>query len=420
MISKVAMFNRRDAEEDSQDAPEMAGLRVAIVHDWLPLYGGAERVLEQIIRVYPLADLFSVVDFIPPEERGFLLGKKVKTSFVQNLPMARSQYRNYLPLMPLAIEQFDLSEYDIIISSSYAVAKGVITGPDQLHICYCHSPMRYAWDMQNQYVHSRGFAGALRAWLQRALLHYIRLWDVRTAHGVNHFISNSTFIARRIQKVYRRDATVIHPPVDTNSFRVNTGPREDYYVTASRLVPYKKIDLIAKAFARMPDKKLVIIGGGPELQKIKAAAGKNVTILGHQSFDVLHGHIRKARAFIFAAEEDFGIAPVEAQACGTPVIAFGRGGSRETVVQGKTGLFFMEQTPESLVEAVAEFEAMAGGFNPAQIREHAEQFSTAAFRARFATFTERSWKRFQAETSDPTLEVHPIGGQLDFPLAANV
>jgi glycosyltransferase involved in cell wall biosynthesis len=418
--ARVAVFSNANVDRREINLSEIFNLRVAIVHDWLPLYGGAERVLEQIIRVFPAADLFSVVDFIPEGQRDFLFGKPVQTSFVQKLPFVKSQYRNYLPLMPLAIEQFDLSGYDLVISSSYAVAKGVITGPDQLHICYCHSPMRYAWDMQNQYVQGRGILGTLRAWLQRALLHYIRLWDVRTAHGVNEFIANSTFIARRIQKVYRRDSTVINPPVDIGAFKVNEGEREDYYVTASRLVPYKKIDLIVKAFSLMPDRRLVVIGDGPEFQKIKALAGDNVTLLGHQTFEMLQKHLRNARAFIFAAEEDFGIAPVEAQACGTPVIAFGKGGVRETVVAGTTGLFFNEQTPESLIMAVNEFETVCGAFKPAEIRKHSEQFSNVAFRSMFAAFVECAWKQFQAETYE-TMPAENLGGkQLDFPLVAGV
>ena len=228
--------------------------RIAIIHDWLPLYGGAERVLEQIIQIFPEAELFSMVDFIPAGQRGFLLDKPVRTSFIQKLPFVKKIYRSYLPLMPLAVEQFDMAGYDLVISSSYAVAKGVITGPNQLHICYCHSPIRYAWDLQHQYVHERGIFGKVRAWVQRAGLHYIRLWDLRTAHGVDHFVANSAFVARRITKVYGRRATVIHPPVETSAFTLNEGKRENYYLTASRMVPYKKVDLIVKAFNAMPEK----------------------------------------------------------------------------------------------------------------------------------------------------------------------
>lgn len=416
----MILFRNEGVHRSPMITHETSKLKVAIVHDWLPVYGGAERVLEQIIRVFPRADLFSILDFIPVGQRGFLFEKPVRTSFVQKLPMVKTQYRNFLPLMPFAIEQFDLSKYDLVISSSYAVAKGVITGPDQLHICYCHSPMRYAWDMQGQYVHGCGILGTPRAWLQRALLHYMRMWDVQSAHRVNQFIANSSFIARRIQKVYRRDSTVIHPPVDTGAFQVNKSGRKDCYVTASRLAPYKKVDLIVRAFSLMPDKKLVVLGDGPELRKIKPLAGNNVSLLGHQDFDALRDHISCARAFIFAAEEDFGIAPVEAQACGTPVIAFGQGGVRETVIAGKTGLFFSEQTPESIAGAVRKFEAMPGCFDPALIRAHAEQFSSVAFRARFAMFVERSWKQFQSEGHGPLPDHHPLDGQRDLPRAASI
>lgn len=367
-------------------------MRVAIVHDWLPLYGGAERVLEQIIHLYPEADLFSIVDLIPPDQRGFLQNKPVQTSFVQRLPRVRTHYRSYLPLMPIAIEQFDLEGYDLVISSSYAVAKGVITGPDQLHVCYCHSPIRYAWDLQNQYLRETGAGRGLSGALVRALLHYIRLWDVRTAQGVNHFVANSAFIARRIHKVYGRDAHVIHPPVDTESFALQ--PRKkDFYLTVSRLVPYKKIGLIVEAFADMPDKQLVVIGDGPEAAKIKHLAGPNVTLLGYQPRHVVVDHMQSARAFVFAAEEDFGIVPVEAQACGTPVIAYGRGGATETVIPGITGILFAEQTTGSLQAAVQKFERQE--FDPYYIHQHAGRFSAKRFRKEFGEFVEHQGRLFR-------------------------
>ena len=401
------------ANQNGSEAFDVSQIRVAIVHDWLPLYAGAERVLEQILHIFPQGDLFSMIDFIPAKQRGFLLNKPVRTSFVQKLPYAKSLYRAYLPIMPLAIEQFDMAGYDLIISSSYAVAKGVITGPDQLHICYCHSPMRYAWDMQNQYVGvgGRGIIGTARAWIQRALLHYIRLWDVRTSHGVNEFVANSAFIARRIQKVYRRSSTVIHPPVDTDAFQLNDASREDYFLTASRMVPYKKIDLVVKAFSAMPDKKLVVVGDGPDFQKIAALAGPNVQLVGHQSFESLKNYLRKARAFVFAAEEDFGITSVEAQACGTPVIAYGKGGSRETVIPGRTGLFFLEQTPESLVAAVQQFENQSANFVPREIRKHAEQFSIPEFRDAFAAFVKCEWQKFHAEATKLPVRMSRLGSQ---------
>ena len=295
--------------------------------------------------------------------------------------------------MPFAIEQFDLSAYDLIISSSHAVAKGVLTGPDQLHICYCHSPIRYAWDLQHQYLHESGLRGGVKAWLTRWILHKIRLWDVRTAFGVDHFVSNSSFIKRRIQKIYRRDAEVIPPPVDTSAFSYRAD-KENFYLTASRLVPYKKIGLIVEAFASMPDKELVVIGDGPDLEKICKLAGPNIKFLGYQDFTVLRDYMQRAKAFVFAAEEDFGIAPVEAQACGTPVITFGKGGALDSVrgldQPRPTGVFFPEQTVECVVAAVLEFESLAAPIRPEDCRTNAERFSIEAFRERFTGFVERS------------------------------
>jgi glycosyltransferase involved in cell wall biosynthesis len=359
-------------------------------------------VLEQIVAMFPAADLFSIVDFIPPEQRKFLLDKPVRTSFIQKLPRVKSLYRMYLPLMPIAVEQFDLSAYNLIISSSYAVAKGVLTGPDQLHICYCHSPIRYGWDMQNQYLRQIGIKGAITSVLARILLHYIRMWDLRTSHGVNFFIANSTFVARRINKVYGREAQVIYPPVDTSAFSIN-GAKENFYVTASRMVPYKKIDLIVKAFSEMPEKHLVVIGDGPELSKIKRLVTPNIKLLGYQPADVLISYMQRARAFVFAAEEDFGIAPVEAQACGTPVIAFAKGGVRETVIPGETGLFFKEQTVISLQQAIRNFECLEGAFHPERCRLNAMRFSIPQFRRNMTAVVEREWKTFNSVSTPPGL-----------------
>ena len=311
-------------------------MRVAIVHDWLTVYAGAEKVLEQMFNIWPDADLFAVVDFLQEKDRHFVKGKRARTTFIQRLPKAATRYRNYLVLMPLAIEQLDLSSYDIVVSSCHAVSKGVITGPEQLHVCYVHSPIRYAWDLQHQYLAESRMSTGIKGWIARVVLHYIRMWDVRTANGVDCFVANSGFIARRVAKVYRRDASVIYPPVDIDAFSF-VGKKGDFYLTASRMVPYKKIRLIVEAFSRMPDKTLVVIGEGPEFERVRAAATPNVRILGYQSFDVLRDHMQRARAFIFAAEEDFGITPVEAQACGTPVIAFAKGGALETV-RGKNGI----------------------------------------------------------------------------------
>jgi glycosyltransferase involved in cell wall biosynthesis len=362
-------------------------VKVAIVHDWLVVSGGAEKVLKNIIECFPKADLFAIVDFL--EDRECVKGKRVETSFIQRMPFARKRYRAYLPLMPIAIEQMDLSGYGLVISSSHAVAKGVLTGPDQVHVSYVHSPIRYAWDLQHQYLRESHLATGIKSAMARVLLHYIRGWDSRSANGVDHLVANSQFIARRIKKAYHRDATVIYPPVDLKNMTMCT-QKDDFYVTASRMVPYKCIDLIVRAFSQTPGRRLVVIGDGPEMKKIKSVAGDNVTILGHQPFDVLVDHLQRARAFIFAAEEDFGISVVEAQACGTPVIAFGRGGALESVVglplERPTGVFFGEQTAEALLAAVIRFEHNAHLFDPRQCRRNAERFSSENFKAALMTF----------------------------------
>ena len=357
-------------------------MKVAIVHEWLITYAGSERVVEQLLKIYPGADLFVVCDFMPDEHREFLGGRRPKTTFIQNLPFARKHFRSYLPLMPLAIEQLDLSAYDLVISSNHAVAKGVITGPHQVHISYVHSPMRYAWDLQHQYLNESGMSHGVKSMVARALLHYLRHWDRSSAAGVDHFIANSAFIARRIEKVYRRSATVIYPPVDVDRFTMRED-KEDFFLSASRLVPYKRVPLIVDAFATMPDKKLVVIGDGPDMPRIKRNLPPNVTLMGHVSGALLVDHMQRARAMVFAAEEDFGIAPVEAQACGTPVIAYGRGGALETVVShgaGKTGAFFSKQTLQSIATAVTAFADAPGLTRPTHCRIQAERFSASTFR----------------------------------------
>jgi glycosyltransferase involved in cell wall biosynthesis len=377
-------------------------LRVAIVHDWLVTYAGAERVLEQMLKVLPHADLFSLIDFVPESERGFLGGRSVQTSTLQRIPWARTRYRLYLPIMPLLIEQFDLAGYDLVISSSHAVAKGVLTGPDQLHLCLCHSPMRYAWDLQHQYLRESGLDRGLRSLIVRALLHRMRTWDARTAAGVDEFIAVSSFVGRRVRKAYGRQSTVIYPPVDTEAFTPDIGtPRESFYVTASRLVPYKRVDLIAEAFAGLPDHTLVVIGDGPEASRVRSKAGANVRLLGHQPLPVLLDHLRRARAFVFAAEEDFGIAPLEAQACGTPVIAFGRGGAAETILglhdPEPTGVFFPEQNVAAMQAAVTAFEREKARIDPARCRANALRFRADRFRREFGDFVQENYARFRQE-----------------------
>jgi glycosyltransferase involved in cell wall biosynthesis len=368
------------------DAPR----RVAIVHDWLVVYGGAERVLRELLAMFPDAALYAVVDFLSVLDRANLYGKQAITTFAQKLPFAKSHYRRYLPLMPLAIEQLDLSAYDLIISNSHAVAKGVITGPNQTHICYCLTPIRYAWDLQHQYLRQTGLQRGFSSAIARVILHYIRLWDVRTGQGVDHFIAISDYIARRVRKTYGRSAEVLYPPVDLAAFPLHLR-KADIFVTAGRMVPYKRFDLIVQAFAMMPDHQLIVIGDGPEMPRVRACARRNVTLLGFQDNQVLLDYLQRARAFITAAEEDFGILTVEAQACGTPVIAFGRGAALETVVgledsagRPATGVFYEAQTPEAIVAAVRRFEATE--IDPRTCHDWAARFSTARFH--------ESWRAF--------------------------
>ncbi len=354
--------------------------------------------MEQLARCFPTADIFAVVEFLSKEDRDFIGNRAVHTSFIQNMPFSKRYYRHYLPLMPLAIEQIDLSKYDLVISSSHAVAKGVLTGPDQLHISYVHSPIRYAWDLQHQYLKESGFGNGLKGWIVKWILHYIRLWDARTANGVDSFVANSQFIARRIKKVYRRNATVVYPPVNVDGFRPGDR-RDDFYLAASRMVPYKKIDLIVEAFSMMPGRKLVVIGDGPDFNKIARKSAKNVELLGYQNSEMLKDYMQRARALVFAAKEDFGILPVEAQACGTPVIAYGKGGARETIkgleMDEPTGIFFSEQTVESVCEAVKRFEKEEHRISSTACRENAKRFSEERFRAEFLAFVDERWEAFR-------------------------
>lgn len=375
--------------------------KTALVHEWFTALAGSEKVVEQICHLYPQADIYTV--YADPKliaTTDFLEGRKLTSSFIQNLPDASTKFRSYLLLMPLAVEQFDLSSYDVVLSSNHAVAKGVLTGPDQLHISYVHSPLRYAWDLQHQYLREAGLARGAKGWVAKWMLHKMRIWDYRTASGVDHFLANSQFIARRIRKVYGRQADVIYPPVDVSAFTLSTN-REPFYLAASRLVPYKRMDLIVEAFSAMPEKRLVVVGDGPEMAKVKSKAGPNIELIGHQPFEALRDLMRSARAFVFAAEEDFGITLVEAQACGTPVIALGKGGALETVVglgarARPTGVFFPSQTVPSVIEAVETFERHADEFDPGRSRENALRFSRERFCREFANYVEScraAWPR---------------------------
>lgn len=372
-------------------------MKVAIVHEWLSSFAGSEKVVEQILKCFPDADVYAVCDFLKPKDRLFLKNKNVTTTFIQKLPFAEKKFQAYLPLMPLAIEQIDLSAYDVVISSSHAVAKGVITGPDQIHISYVHSPIRYAWDFQHQYLREAGLDRGIKGWVAKFLLHKIRIWDFRTAAGVDHFIGNSQFIARRINKIYGRHADVIYPPVNTDKFEFNDN-KEEFYLTASRMVPYKRVDLIVSAFSKMPDKKLIVIGDGSEMEKIKKLATPNITLLGYQDDAALVDYMKRAKAYIFAAEEDFGISPVEAQASGTPVITYGKGGCLETVKplgsEKPTGVFFFEQTAEAICEAVELFEKYREFIKPIDCRDNALFFSEQRFREEINSYVTKAWREF--------------------------
>lgn len=373
-------------------------LKIAIVHDWLVIHGGAERVLEQLLDLYPDADLYSLIDFVPDDQRHFLRGKKPVTSFLQQVPGAARHYRKMLSLMPFAVEQFNLSSYDLVISSSYCVAKGVLTGPNQVHVSYCHSPMRYAWDHYHEYLQEMGLTFCLKGLFARWQLHRIRTWDVRSSNSVDQFVANSGFVARRIAKFYGRSSQIVFPPVDTTLFSLQE-VKQDYFVAAGRFVPFKRLDLVAEAFACMPDQKLVIVGDGPDMEKIRQKAGPNVTFTGYLGAAAVRQHLAHAKAFIFPSEEDFGIVPVEAQACGTPVIAFGRGGALETVIPPgqnapPTGMFFDEQSAQAICTAVQEFNRTQHLFDPRAISEHAQSFSNERFKTEFADQVQAAVNRF--------------------------
>jgi glycosyltransferase involved in cell wall biosynthesis len=361
-------------------------MKVAIVHEWLDTFAGSERVVEQLLACWPGADLFVVCDFMPESERGFLGGRRPRTTFIQHLPFARKRFRWYLGLMPLAIEQLDMSGYDLVISSSHAVAKGVLTGPGQLHVGYVHSPMRYAWDLQHEYLRHSGMNRGLKGALARWMLHRMRAWDQASATRMDVVVANSTYIAERIRKAWGRDSVVIHPPVDVQGFALRRN-KEEFFLVASRMVPYKRVDLVAQAFRRMPDRKLVIVGGGPCEAQVRSAAGgaPNIEIRGHVPQDELVRLMQGARACLHAAEEDFGIALVEAQACGTPMIAFGHGGARDIVrpppAAHPTGVLFPAQTAASIIQAMELFDRHVSSITPEACRRNAMRFTRERFRA---------------------------------------
>ena len=368
----------------------MAPKKVALVHDWLMSIAGGEKVLQAIYEIYP-----GIIHTLIADQKkisgSVFEGNEIRTSFIQKFPFSQRKYRSYLPFFPLAIEQFDLSPFDLILSSSHCVAKGILANSRQLHICYCHTPMRYAWDLSAEYLQEANLTRGLKGMLARLFLHYLRGWDVSSSHRVDHFVACSQYVAQRINKTYGRESKVIYPPVDTEFYRQGSS-RDDFYLAASRLVSYKKIDLIAEAFSLLPDKKLVIIGEGPEWKKIRKKAKKNVEILGHQTNEELRSYLQRAKGFVFAAQEDFGILPVEAMACGTPVIALGKGGVGETVVDGQTGVLFEEQSVEGILGAVKRFEEREWDLDA--IRGRAEIFGRDRFKVEFSGFVEKKYNEF--------------------------
>ncbi|MCA1338149.1 glycosyltransferase [Pseudooceanicola marinus] len=369
---------------------ELDTLDIGIVHDWLPTVGGGEGVLKEMVRLFPQAHVYTLFDFLTPEERAQVVGSApLSVSRLNRLPGVRRYYRYLLLQCTRAIEEFDVTGHDVVLSSSAALAKGVITSPDQKHVAYVHSPARYAWDLTHEYIGELGgLGGALKRRAAREMMHRFRKWDMRTVNQVDTYVANSRFIARRIWKTWRREAQVIYPPVDTSAFDIGTKPREEFYFTASRMVPYKRIPMIVEAFSQRPDLRLVVSGDGPEMDRVRAAAGPNVTLLGHAPFDVMRDHMQRARGFVFAAREDFGIVPVEAQACGTPVIALGHGGTAETVrdlsQDDPTGVWFRDQTIPSLLEAVDRMEENLDAFNPETCRRNALGFGVDRFRRELA------------------------------------
>jgi glycosyltransferase involved in cell wall biosynthesis len=374
--------------------------RIAVVHDWLLDFAGSERVLREILDVFPQADLFALIDRPDEELRAEIPRRAKATTFLQCLPSPRRWLRYYVPLMPLAIEQLNVSGYDVVVSSSHAVAKGVITGPSQLHLSYVHTPMRYAWDLQHEYLRSAGLERGPLGWAARLALHRLRQWDAGSANGVDVLVANSAHVARRIRKAYRREAEVLHPPIDVSAFPL-ADRKEDFYLTVSRLEAYKRTDLLVEAFGQMPDRHLVVVGDGPEMRRLRSKTPPNVTLRGRLPTPEVLDHMRRARAFLFAGIEDFGIVMVEAQACGTPVIAFAGGGATEIVrAEGRprpTGLFFTEQTAEAVVDAVRRFEEISGLFLPARCRENALRFDRNRFRDRLAELVHSHWERLARE-----------------------
>lgn len=374
-------------------------MRLALVHEWLISYAGSERVLAAAAECWPDAPIHALVCDRDKLHGTPLAGRDIYTSFLQRLPGSRKRHTRYLPLMPLAVEQLDLRDCDVVLSSSHAVAKGVLTRADQLHVSYVHTPMRYAWDLSLDYLEQSGLSRRRRGMLARLLLHYLRLWDVAAANRADVLLANSRCVARRIERTYRRRAQVIYPPVAVERFRADQ-PRESFYLVVSRLAPYKRVDLVVEAFTAS-GRPLVVIGDGPERGRIERLAGANVRLLSGLDDADVADHMQRCRAFVMAADEDFGITAVEAQAAGAPVIAYDRGGARETVRAGETGLFFSRQEVASLNVTVEAFEARREPWDAEAIRRHAEGFATARFQRELVAVVEGAWERLRGRVEKP-------------------
>jgi len=361
-------------------------MKTAIVHEWLTVPGGADLVVRIIHEIFPSAPIFALV-YDPDRMPDIFKTMDIRTSFVQKMPFARTRYRAYLPLYPLAVEQFDLSGFDLIISSSHCCAHGAIRRAEAHHVCYCHTPIRYAWDQYHAYMQSLGKLSRIVA---APILSMMRQWDYAAAQRVDTFVANSNAVRRRIGKHYGRKARVIFPPVDTDSFKpVPVDEVQDYFFIMSRHVRYKKVDLAVRAF-NMLGLPLWVAGDGPETARLKKIAGPYIRFLGRVTDDDARGLMARCRAFIFPQDEDFGITPVEAQAAGRPVIAYARGGALDTVIDRLSGLFFNEQTPQALADAVAGFHPEQ--FDPRAIRQHAQQFAIAEFKRKFEQLVRDSWR----------------------------
>ncbi|WP_072621894.1 glycosyltransferase [Spirulina major] len=369
-------------------------MKFALVHEWLTPHatGGSELVVREILQ-HINADLYALIDFESTNPESYLYQRAIGTTFLQHFPKAKQGIQKYLPLLPLAIEQLDLSGYDVILSSSHAVAKGILTHSQQHHICYCHTPMRYAWDLTFDYLRSSRLGRGLPGIATRLILHYLRQWDVLSANRVDHFIANSHHTAQRIWRCYRRQAEVIYPPVQLDRFTYQP-QKADFYLTVCRLVSYKRVKLIVEAFNQL-GLPLIVIGDGPDRGALEAIAKPNIQLLGSQSNATVATYMAQAKAFVYAACEDFGIAPVEAQACGTPVIAYGAGGSLETVQDVRhapttgTGLLFGPQTVAALVKTVRIFEEICGKIRPESCQQQAHQFAPAVFQQRYLDCIDR-------------------------------